>query len=92
MVAPSNRFHRVEEAPPEAVCVELWSDGGIIRGSVECPTGGMSGSLVPFVPPEAGMSAEEALATACHLANVDGREVVIIDRFDLWRSEWGSLS
>jgi len=52
----------------------------------------MSGSLVPFVPPEAGMSAEEALATACHLANVDGREVVIVDRFDLWRSEWGSLS
>jgi hypothetical protein len=31
------------------------------------------------VPPQAGMSAEEALATACHLANVDERQVVIID-------------
>jgi hypothetical protein len=37
------------------------------------------------------MSAEEALATACHLANVDERQVVIIDPNDLWRSEWGVL-
>jgi hypothetical protein len=91
MAAPSNRFHRVEQAPPDAVCVELWSDGGSVRGSVDCPTGGMSGSLIPFVPPEAGMSAEEALATACHLANVDERRVVVMDPHDLWRSEWGAL-
>jgi AMMECR1 domain-containing protein len=51
----------------------------------------MSGSLIPFVPPEAGMSAEEALATACHLANVDERRVVVMDPHDLWRSEWGAL-
>jgi hypothetical protein len=37
------------------------------------------------------MFAEAALATACHLANMDGREVVIIDQQDLWRSEWGHL-
>jgi hypothetical protein len=84
------RFHRVEQAPPEAVCVELWSDGASIRGSVNCP-GAVSGSLVPVVPREEGMSAEEALATACHLANMDGREVVIMDQQDLWRSEWGRL-
>jgi hypothetical protein len=37
------------------------------------------------------MSAEEALATACHLANVDDREVVIIDPTGVWRPEWGIL-
>jgi hypothetical protein len=84
------RFHRVEQAPPEAVCVELWSDGESIRGSVNCP-GQVSGSLVPVVPREEGMSAEEALATACHLANMDGRKVVIMDQQNLWRSEWGRL-
>ena len=84
------RFHRVEQAPPEAVCVELWSDGASIRGSVNCP-GAMSGSLVPVIPREEGMSAEEALAMACHIANMDGREVVIMDQQDLWRSEWGRL-
>jgi hypothetical protein len=31
------------------------------------------------------------IATACHLANVDERQVVIIDPNDLWRSEWGVL-
>jgi hypothetical protein len=46
---------------------------------------------VHFVSPETGMSAQEALATACHLANVDAREVVIIDLSDLWRPEWGTL-
>jgi|tagenome__1003787_1003787.scaffolds.fasta_scaffold18878169_1 hypothetical protein len=84
------RFQRVEQAPPEAVCVELWSDGESIRGSVNCP-GAVSGSLVPVVPREEGMSAEEALATACHLANMDGRKIVIMDQQDLWRSEWGRL-
>jgi AMMECR1 domain-containing protein len=91
MASPCNRFQRVEQARSEAVSVELWAASEGIKGSVECPTGGRSGSLVPFVPPEAGMSAEEALAIACHLANVDDGDVVIIDPSGVWRPEWGIL-
>ena len=91
MAAPGNRFQRVDEARSDAVSVELWLDKEGIRGSVACPEGGRSGGLVHFVSPETGMSAQEALATACHLANVDAREVVIIDPSDLWRPEWGML-
>jgi AMMECR1 domain-containing protein len=92
MAAPGNRFQRVEQVHPDAVSVELWSDKEGIRGSVACPDGGRSGGLVHFVSPETGMSAEEALATACHLANVDAREVVIMDPSGLWQPEWGTLS
>jgi len=37
------------------------------------------------------MSSHKALATACHWADVDGFEVVVIDPENLWRAEWGSL-
>jgi hypothetical protein len=39
-----------------------------------------------------GMSGHEALATDCHLANVGGYEVVVIDPENLWRAEWGAFT
>jgi hypothetical protein len=91
LAASGNRFQKVSEGRPDAVAVELWSSNGRIRGSVICPTEGRSGQHELFVSHEAGMSGHEALATACHLANVDGFEVVVIDPDNLWRAEWGSL-
>lgn len=91
MATANNRFRKADEAHQDAVVVELWLDHNEIRGSVCCPAKGLSDARVSFVPPQAGMSGQEALATACHFANLEGREVVIMDPTNLWRAEWGTL-
>jgi hypothetical protein len=37
------------------------------------------------------LTAAQALAVACHLANEIGREVVVIDEGGVWQPAWGVL-
>lgn len=90
MAAPSNRFDKVAGPEPGAITVTLSPR----------PAGGPSGEVLgpvnapgePFRAGEDGsLSAHQALAVACHLANEIDRPVVIRDDDGCWQPAWGRL-
>lgn len=90
MAAPSNSFRQVDGPEPGAVTVTLREGGADVVGEVLGPEA--SGPGRPFSMGQDGsLSAQQALAVGCHLANETGAEVVIVDSGGRWRPDWGRL-
>ena len=92
MATPANRFEQVEQPRSDAVSVTLWRREGQACGRVLGPH-----EDDPDRPPlvvagtDDPLTAHEALAVACVLANESHRTVVVIDPDGVWRAEWGRL-
>lgn len=89
MAAPANRFLKVARPDPSAITVTIlpWPPG-LPRGEVLGPDGG---STRFGMGQDGQLSAHQALAVACHLANELERPVVVRDDSGQWQPEWGWL-
>ncbi len=93
MAAPGNRFERVRSPDPAAVTVTIGGEDGRSTGQVRGPEpmGGPVARALTFGEDDS-LSAHQALAVGCHLANELGVSVVVIDEGGHWRPAWGSLA
>lgn len=89
MATQDNQFNRVERPDPAAVTLAL-------GGSDASPSGTVHGPLTDAGPglafgEDGSLSAQQAVAVACHLANQLGRSVVVMDPLGRWNPAWGRL-
>jgi hypothetical protein len=92
VATPANSFRKVSEAVPEAITVTLRAAPGGAVGEVAGPAPVPPDASAPLSMGQDGsLSALQALAVACHLANQLGTEVVIRDDAGRWRPDWGRL-
>lgn len=89
MATPGNRFAKVDQPDPGSVTVSIGGDAGSPSGEVLGPADGTGSGIV--LGRDGSLTAHEALAVACHLANELDRSVVVIDPQDRWRPAWGRL-
>jgi hypothetical protein len=84
-----NRFEQVDEIQPDAITLTLIqkSDGQI--GIVHCPK-----TALPDLPGDLTsqeMPIRDAVSGAIELANRKKIAIVVIDRDNIWKKEWGDL-
>ena len=91
MAAPSNRFDRVARPDPACVTVTIGEAAGRPTGEVEGPA--PEGACAPSIRfgQDGSLTAHQALAVGCHLANQLDVAVVVIDEGGRWQSDWGRL-
>src|SRR6266481_1404202 len=85
-----NRFEQVDELQPDAINLTLIqkSDGQV--GIVHCPkTAAPDRVPADLTTPE--IPARDAVLGAIQLANTKKIPIVVIDRDNTWKSEWGDL-
>lgn len=85
-----NRFEQVDELQPDAITITLVqkSDGQI--GIIHCPKSAAPDRLAAdLTSPE--IPARDALIGAIELANSKELPIVVIDRDNIWKKEWGDL-
>jgi hypothetical protein len=85
-----NRFEQVDELQPDAITLTLIqkSDGQV--GIVYCPKTAAPDRLpADLTTPE--IPARDAVVGAIELANSKKIPLVVIDRDNIWKSEWGDL-
>lgn len=85
-----NRFEQVDELQPDAITLTLIqkSDGQI--GIIHCPKSAAPDRLpADLTSPE--IPARDALSGAIELANNKKLPIVVIDRDNIWKKEWGDL-
>jgi len=86
----SNRFEQVDELQSDAINLTLIqkSDGQV--GIIYCPKSAAPGELsADLTTPE--IPARDAVIGAIQLANSKKLPIVVIDRDNIWRNEWGDL-
>jgi len=83
-----NRFEQVDEIQPDAITLTLIqkSDGQI--GIVHCPK---TASPDPGDLTSQEMPIRDAVTGAIELANRKKIAIVVIDRDNIWKKEWGDL-
>jgi hypothetical protein len=84
-----NRFEQVDELQSDAINLTLVqkSDGQV--GIIHCPK-----TAAPDLPDDLTsyeMPINDAVSGAIQLANTKKIALVIIDRDNIWKSEWGDL-
>jgi hypothetical protein len=84
-----NRFEQVDELQPDAINLTLTqkSDGQV--GVIHCPK-----TASPDLPDDLTsyeMPIRDAVSGAIQLANTKKIALVIIDRDNIWKPEWGDL-
>ncbi len=85
-----NRFEQVDELQPDAINLTLIqkSDGQV--GILYCPKTAAPDQLpADLTTPE--IPIRDAVVGAIQLANVKKLPIVVIDRDNIWKSEWGVL-
>ena len=85
-----NRFEQVDELQPDAINLTLIqkSDGQV--GIVHCPKTVAPDELPSdLTTPE--IPVRDAVVGAIQLANSKKLPIVVIDRDNIWKSEWGDL-
>src|SRR5215475_7075603 len=85
-----NRFEQVDELQPDAINLTLMqkSDGQV--GIVHCPkTAAPDRVPADLTTPE--IPVRDAVLGAIQLANSKKIPIVVIDRDNIWKSEWGDL-
>jgi hypothetical protein len=89
MVA-KNRFEQVDELQPDAINLTLIqkSDGQV--GIVHCPKSASPDQLAADMTSQE-MPARDAVVGAIQLANRKKIAIVVIDRDNIWKPEWGDL-
>jgi hypothetical protein len=85
-----NRFEQVDELQPDAINLTLIqkSDGQV--GIVHCPKTAAPDQL-PVDLTTAEIPVRDAVVGAIQLANSKKLPIVVIDRDNIWKSEWGEL-
>jgi hypothetical protein len=85
-----NRFEQVDELQPDAINLTLAqrSDGQI--GIIHCPMSAAPDQL-PADLTSQEMPARNAVIGAIQLANTRKLPIVVIDRDNIWKAEWGDL-
>lgn len=89
MATPANQFDRVERPDPAAVTLALGGPDGSPSGTVHGPRTETGPGLA--FGEDGSLSAPQAVAVACHLANQLGRSVVVMDPLGRWDPAWGRL-
>ena len=86
----ANRFEQVDELQPDALNLTLVqkSDGQV--GIIYCPKSA-SPNLLPSDLTSEEMPIKDAVVGAIQLANSKKIPIVVIDRDNIWRKEWGEL-
>jgi len=85
-----NRFEQVDELQPDAINLTLIqrSDGQV--GIIHCPKTASADQLpADLTSPE--IPVRDAVVGAITLANSKKIPIVVIDRDNIWKSEWGEL-
>lgn len=86
----SNRFEQVDELQTDAINLTLIqkSDGQV--GIIHCPKSAAPDKLpADLTSPE--IPARDAVIGAIQLANTKKIPIVVIDRDNIWKKEWGEL-
>jgi hypothetical protein len=85
-----NRFERVDELQSDAINLTLVqkSDGQV--GIIHCPKTAAP-ELLPADLTSEEMPVRDAVIGAIQLANSKKIPIVVIDRDNIWKSEWGVL-
>ena len=85
-----NRFEQVDDIQPDAINLTLAKKGDTEVGVMHIPkTAAAQGLPADLTSEEA--PAEKALVAAIQFANTRKIPIVVIDRDNIWRSEWGDL-
>jgi hypothetical protein len=84
-----NRFEQVDEMQPDAINLTLIqkSDGQV--GIIHCPKS--ASAELPADLTSAEMPIRDAVSGAIQLANSKKIAIVVIDRDNIWKPEWGDL-
>lgn len=85
-----NRFEQVDELQSDAINLTLIqrSDGQV--GIIHCPKTAAP-NLLPADLTSQEIPVRDAVVGAIQLANSKKLPIVVIDRDNIWRSEWGDL-
>jgi hypothetical protein len=85
-----NRFEQVDELQPDAINLTLSqrSDGQV--GIIHCPKTAAPDQL-PADLTSQEIPARDAVIGAIQLANSKKLPIVVIDRDNIWKAEWGDL-
>jgi hypothetical protein len=85
-----NRFEQVDELQPDALNLTLMqkSDGQV--GVIHCPKTALPDALPADLTSEE-IPVRDAMTGAIELANAKKIPIVVIDRDNIWKAEWGDL-
>ena len=85
-----NRFEQVDELQPDAITLTLMqkSDGQV--GVIHCPKTAAPNQLPTDLTSEE-MPVRDAVAGAIQFANARKLPLVVIDRDNIWKAQWGEL-
>jgi hypothetical protein len=85
-----NRFEQVDELQPDAINLTLLqkSDGQV--GIIHCPHTAAPNQLPTDITSQE-IPARDAVVGAIQLANSKKLPIVVIDRDNIWKVEWGDL-
>ena len=85
-----NRFEQVDDLQPDAINLTLIqkSDGQV--GIIHCPKTAAPDKLPADLTSEE-IPVRDAVVRAIQLANSKKIPIVVIDRDNIWKSEWGEL-
>jgi hypothetical protein len=85
-----NRFEQVDELQPDAINLTLIqkSDGQV--GIIHCPKTAAPDRLPSDLTSEE-IPVRDALTGAIQMANMKKLPIVVIDRDNIWKTEWGDL-
>jgi hypothetical protein len=86
----NNRFEQVDELQSDAINLTLVqkSDGQV--GIINCPKSAAP-NLLPADLTSEEMPVKDAVVGAIQLANSKKIPIVVIDRDNIWKKEWGEL-
>jgi 3'-phosphoadenosine 5'-phosphosulfate (PAPS) 3'-phosphatase len=85
-----NRFEQVDELQPDAINLSLFQHNDGQVGIIHCPKTAAPDDLpADLTTPE--IPARDAVIGAIELANSKKLPIVVIDRDNIWKAEWGDL-
>jgi len=85
-----NRFEQVDELQPDAINLTLIQKSEGQVGILYCPKTAAPDQLpADLTTPE--IPIQDAVVGAIQLANAKKLPIVVIDRDNIWKSEWGVL-
>jgi hypothetical protein len=85
-----NRFEQVDDIQPDAINLTFAKKGDAEVGSMHIPKTAATPALPADLTSE-DAPAEKALVAAIQFANARKIPIVVIDRDNVWKSEWGDL-
>jgi hypothetical protein len=85
-----NRFEQVEELQPDAINLTLAQGNDGQTGIIHCPKTAAPDQLSADLTSHE-IPVRDAVIGAIQLANARKLPIVVIDRDNIWKAEWGDL-